>query len=58
VTDQLASFMAFDIKSYLGIGAPLGFLEQGADVGGLIQGLTMTFLALLAGKDISFHEMD
>lgn len=36
VTDQLASFMAFDIKSYSGFGAPLRSLEQGADVGELI----------------------
>ncbi|PYH89590.1 cytochrome P450 monooxygenase [Aspergillus ellipticus CBS 707.79] len=33
-----AVFMAYDIISEVGFGAPFGFVEQGEDVGGLIQG--------------------
>ncbi|KAL9109792.1 MAG: hypothetical protein Q9227_005661 [Pyrenula ochraceoflavens] len=33
-----AVYMAYDIISEIGFGAPFGFVEQGADVGGLIQG--------------------
>lgn len=30
--------MAYDIISEIGFGAPFGFIEQGTDVAGLIQG--------------------
>lgn len=30
--------MAYDIISEIGFGAPFGFVEQGADIGGLIKG--------------------
>ena len=33
-----AVFMAYDIISEVGFGAPLGFVEKGEDIGGLIQG--------------------
>ncbi|KAI9706480.1 MAG: hypothetical protein M1836_003486 [Candelina mexicana] len=33
-----AVYMAYDIISEVGFGAPLGFVESGTDVGGLIQG--------------------
>ncbi|KAK5169723.1 uncharacterized protein LTR77_005701 [Saxophila tyrrhenica] len=33
-----AVFMAYDIISEIGFGAPIGFIEQGKDVDGLIQG--------------------
>lgn len=33
-----AVFFAYDIISEVGFGAPFGFVEQGTDVGGLIQG--------------------
>ncbi len=33
-----AVFMAYDIISEIGFGAPIGFIEQGEDVGGLIRG--------------------
>ncbi|KAH7031394.1 flavonoid 3',5'-hydroxylase [Microdochium trichocladiopsis] len=33
-----AVYMAYDIISEIGFGAPFGFIEQGSDVGGLIQG--------------------
>ncbi|EDP48503.1 cytochrome P450 monooxygenase, putative [Aspergillus fumigatus A1163] len=33
-----AVYMAYDIISEIGFGAPFGFVEQGQDVGGLIQG--------------------
>ena len=33
-----AVFMAYDIISEIGFGAPLGFIESGEDIGGLIQG--------------------
>lgn len=32
------SYMAYDIISEIGFGGPFGFVEQGQDVGGLIQG--------------------
>lgn len=34
-----AIYMAWDVVSEVGFGAPFGFVEQGRDVGGLIQGL-------------------
>ncbi|OJZ82424.1 hypothetical protein ASPFODRAFT_211126 [Aspergillus luchuensis CBS 106.47] len=33
-----AVYMAYDIISEVGFGAPFGFVEQGQDVGGLVQG--------------------
>ncbi|GES56824.1 cytochrome P450 monooxygenase [Aspergillus terreus] len=33
-----AVYMAYDVISEVGFGAPFGFIEQGKDVGGLIQG--------------------
>jgi len=33
-----AVYMAYDIISEVGFGAPFGFVERGSDVGGLIQG--------------------
>ncbi|KAJ5097471.1 hypothetical protein N7456_008192 [Penicillium angulare] len=33
-----AVFMAYDIISEIGFGAPFGFIEKGEDIGGLIQG--------------------
>lgn len=33
-----AVFVAYDIISEVGFGAPFGFIEQGTDVSGLIQG--------------------
>ena len=33
-----AVFMAYDIISEIGFGAPIGFVDSGTDVGGLIQG--------------------
>lgn len=33
-----AVYMAYDIISEVGFGAPFGFVEKGEDVGGLIQG--------------------
>ncbi|KAJ9662012.1 hypothetical protein H2201_006301 [Coniosporium apollinis] len=33
-----AIYMAYDIVSEIGFGAPFGFVEQGQDVGGLIEG--------------------
>ena len=33
-----AVFMAYDIISEVGFGAPIGFIEKGEDIGGLIQG--------------------
>lgn len=33
-----AVFMAYDIISEVGFGAPIGFVEKGEDIGGLIQG--------------------
>lgn len=33
-----AVFMAYDIISDIGFGAPLGFVKKGEDIGGLIQG--------------------
>ncbi|PQE08820.1 flavonoid 3, 5 -hydroxylase protein [Rutstroemia sp. NJR-2017a WRK4] len=33
-----AIFMAYDIISEIGFGAPLGFVEKGEDIGGLVQG--------------------
>lgn len=35
---QFPSYMAYDVISEVGFGAPFGFIEQGKDVGGLIQG--------------------
>ena len=32
-------FMAFDVISEIGFGAPFGFVETSSDIGGLIQGL-------------------
>ncbi len=34
-----AVYMAYDIISEVGFGAPIGFVESGTDVGGLIKGL-------------------
>ncbi|KAE8349189.1 cytochrome P450 [Aspergillus coremiiformis] len=33
-----AVYVAYDVISEIGFGAPIGFIEQGKDVGGLIQG--------------------
>lgn len=37
VTDNVR-YLVYDIISEIGFGAPFGFIEQGKDVGGLIQG--------------------
>ena len=34
-----AAYMAFDVVSEVGFGAPFGFITQGRDVGGLIKGM-------------------
>jgi hypothetical protein len=38
ITNPLSSYMAYDIISEIGFGAPFGFIEKGEDIGGLIQG--------------------
>ena len=49
LTDNSTRYMAYDIISELGFGAPLGFVEAGSDVSGLIKGFHdgMTVFGLL-----------
>lgn len=43
-------FMAYDIISEIGFGAPIGFVDKGADIGGLIQGFHdgLPYIGLMA----------
>jgi hypothetical protein len=40
-----AVYMAYDVISSIGFGAPFGFIEKGEDVGGLIQGFHVGLLS-------------
>ncbi len=50
ISCEFKSFMAYDVISEIAFGAPIGFVESGTDVGGLIQGFHdgLPFFAVLS----------